>query len=133
MKMLHSLHSLPRFFALAFFGIVVAGCARDLERVRTDWLVSLVPAPQSCDVVPADPSYLRGPYLRSAGDFRNLEIVHLSGGEGKNALAASMRIDEGGVRIPLTGEGGTFTLTRGTAPPLTGLTPAQVLTHFGAA
>ena len=37
------------------------------------------------------------------------------------------------VQVTLTGEGGTFTLTRGTAPPLTGLTPAQVLTHFGAA
>ena len=30
-------------------------------------------------------------------------------------------------------DGGTFTLTRPDAPPLTGLTPAQVLTHFGAA
>lgn len=125
MKMLHLLHKLLfRLFALVLLGILAAGCARDPERVRTDWLVSLVPAPQSCDVVPADPSYLRGPYLRSAGDFRNLEIVHLAGGEGKNALAAAMRIDEGGVRIPLTGEIGSLINSR----PAT----ATAIPEFGA-
>jgi precorrin-3B synthase len=35
--------------------------------------------------------------------------------------------------VLLVGDGGTFTLTRPDAPPLTGLTPAQVRTQFGAA
>lgn len=122
MKMLQLLHNRCRPCALVLLAIVVAGCARDPERVRTDWLVSLVPAPQSCEVTPADPSHLRGPYLRSSGDFRNLEIVHLAGGQGKNALAASMRIDEGSVRIPLTGEiGSLINSRRATATEVLGL------------
>lgn len=35
--------------------------------------------------------------------------------------------------VTVVGDGGTFTLTRPDAPPLTGLTPAQVLAQFGAA
>lgn len=35
--------------------------------------------------------------------------------------------------VTLVGDGGTFTLTRPDAPPLTGLAPAQVLAQFGAA
>lgn len=35
--------------------------------------------------------------------------------------------------VTLVGEGGTFTLSRPDAPPLSGLTPAQVLAQFGAA
>lgn len=35
--------------------------------------------------------------------------------------------------VTLVGDGGTFTLTRPDAPPLTGLTPAQVRAQFGAA
>lgn len=35
--------------------------------------------------------------------------------------------------VTVIGDGGTFTLSRPDAPPLTGLTPAQVLAQFGAA
>ena len=112
MEMLQLLRNHLRLPALVLGCIIVAACARDPERLRTERLVSLVLAPQSCDVVPADPSHLRGAYLRSAGDFRNLEIVHIAGGEGKTALAPTTRIDEGNVRIPLTGEIGSLINSR---------------------
>jgi len=122
MKKSRSENWAARGIVIALCLAAAAGCSRDPARSRPDALVALVGAPQSCDLVPADPGRLQGAYLRSTGDLQNLEILRIEGGEGKDALAAALRINELGVRRPLTGELGTLINSRrATAREITAL------------
>ena len=106
--------------------VVIAGCARTPPPSQPDGLVSFVDAPATCDVVPADPSRLKGSYLRAIGGAQSVEIMLIEGGKGKNALTPSVRIDENPIAVPLVGAVSSFFKARpGQADPIASLPVAE--------
>jgi hypothetical protein len=111
----------PGFVAAAALA-VLAACGGDPEAERPAGFIAFEEPVFDCTMVPADPRQMRGAYLRGIDGTDRRETIILRGDPGRNALSPRVRVNEGDVRVPLTGSIGSFVNSRpATAEPIAAL------------
>lgn len=110
-----------RYLAAAALACLAA-CGGDPEAERPAGFVAFEEPVFDCTMVPADPRQMRGAYLRAIEGTDRRETILLRGDPGRNALSPRVRVNEGDVRVPLTGSIGSFVNSRpGSADPIAAL------------